>query len=324
MRAQPTSRPSTPSPPASKRSPPSTHRRRRRHPSGASSGATKRSTRGRRWGSPPPAVVDPGAPLWPYGPFWNVPQLGSEPVRGTGCGSQGQIGDVIPDGLWAGYVTNEGTRRSASTCCASSPAPRPARDQRGHRQHRQQRARLSRRQQQHHGALGARCARDRAARQRAGQRRVRRERRRPAQSATAAPGVGPHRRRSGDVDPVGLRLPGDADPPQRPTCPPPTPTTATASGRCGRTDRSGTSRNSARAITRQRMRGERAARSDDPRRLVGRIRHRRTTRRRTPSASTCCASSKATPPKPCSPREPSTIISNQPDYLVVNNNPRCD
>ncbi len=57
----------------------------------------------------PPAVVDPRSPIWPYGPFWNVPQLGSEPVRGSGCGSQGQIGDVIPDGLWAGYVTNETT-----------------------------------------------------------------------------------------------------------------------------------------------------------------------------------------------------------------------
>ena len=57
--------------------------------------------------TPPPAVIDPNAPIWPYGPFWNVPHLGSEPVRGSGCGSQGQIGDVIPDGLWAGYVTNE-------------------------------------------------------------------------------------------------------------------------------------------------------------------------------------------------------------------------
>ena len=57
----------------------------------------------------PPAVVDPRSPIWPYGPFWNVPQLGSEPVRGSGCGSQGQIGDVIPDGLWAGYVTKETT-----------------------------------------------------------------------------------------------------------------------------------------------------------------------------------------------------------------------
>jgi hypothetical protein len=59
--------------------------------------------------SPPPALGDPNASIWPYGPFWNVPQLGSEPVRGTGCGSQGQVGDVIPDGLWAGFVTNEGT-----------------------------------------------------------------------------------------------------------------------------------------------------------------------------------------------------------------------
>jgi len=59
--------------------------------------------------SPPPAVVDPAAAIWPYGPFWNVPRMGSEPVRGTGCGSQGQIGDVIPDGLWAGFVTDEST-----------------------------------------------------------------------------------------------------------------------------------------------------------------------------------------------------------------------
>jgi hypothetical protein len=58
---------------------------------------------------PPADPADPSSSIWPYGPFWNVPQLGSEPVRGTGCGSQGQIGDVIPDGLWAGYVTNEST-----------------------------------------------------------------------------------------------------------------------------------------------------------------------------------------------------------------------
>jgi hypothetical protein len=43
--------------------------------------------------------------VWPYGEFWNVPQLGSEPVRGSGCGSQGEIGGTIPDGLWAGYVS---------------------------------------------------------------------------------------------------------------------------------------------------------------------------------------------------------------------------
>jgi hypothetical protein len=57
----------------------------------------------------PPANPGSEAALWPYGAFWNVPRLGAEPVRGSGCGSQGQIGDVIPDGLWAGFVSGEGT-----------------------------------------------------------------------------------------------------------------------------------------------------------------------------------------------------------------------
>lgn len=52
----------------------------------------------------PPAVVDPGESLYFYGGFEDVPKLGEEPVRGTNCGAGGQIGDVIPDGLWAGYV----------------------------------------------------------------------------------------------------------------------------------------------------------------------------------------------------------------------------
>lgn len=42
--------------------------------------------------------------VWTYGPFWNVPQLGEEPVRGSGCGADGSIGEVIPDGLWAGTI----------------------------------------------------------------------------------------------------------------------------------------------------------------------------------------------------------------------------
>jgi len=42
--------------------------------------------------------------VWPYGEFWNVPQLGDEPVRGSGCGADGELGDRIPDGLWAGYI----------------------------------------------------------------------------------------------------------------------------------------------------------------------------------------------------------------------------
>ena len=41
---------------------------------------------------------------FPYLHFEDVPQLGTEPARGSGCGSEGQIGETIPDGLWAGYV----------------------------------------------------------------------------------------------------------------------------------------------------------------------------------------------------------------------------
>jgi len=38
--------------------------------------------------------------VFPYPSFFDVPQLGSEPVRGTGCGSDGTLGEVIPDGIW--------------------------------------------------------------------------------------------------------------------------------------------------------------------------------------------------------------------------------
>jgi hypothetical protein len=62
----------------------------------------------------PPVANDANVPMptanadgsvWAYGEFWNVPQLGTENVRGSGCGSSGQIGDQIPDGLWAGFIT---------------------------------------------------------------------------------------------------------------------------------------------------------------------------------------------------------------------------
>lgn len=39
-----------------------------------------------------------------FGVFYGYPQLGDEPVRGSGCGGDGSIGDTIPDGTWAGYV----------------------------------------------------------------------------------------------------------------------------------------------------------------------------------------------------------------------------
>lgn len=38
--------------------------------------------------------------------FFHVPQLGCEPVAGTGCGGNGSIGDVIPDGLWRGNLVS--------------------------------------------------------------------------------------------------------------------------------------------------------------------------------------------------------------------------
>ncbi len=52
-----------------------------------------------------PITTVPGfVPVFPYPAFGDVPQLGSEPVRGTGCGADGSIGDVIPDGIWAVFV----------------------------------------------------------------------------------------------------------------------------------------------------------------------------------------------------------------------------
>ena len=52
-----------------------------------------------------PPVVPWSQSFWPYGDFHAVPVLGAEPSLGSGCGASGQIGDVIPDGLWAGAVT---------------------------------------------------------------------------------------------------------------------------------------------------------------------------------------------------------------------------
>jgi hypothetical protein len=57
-------------------------------------------------GALPPAF---GITEFDLAEFWNVPQLGSEPVRGSGCGANGQLGDVIPDGLWAGYIDYDPT-----------------------------------------------------------------------------------------------------------------------------------------------------------------------------------------------------------------------
>lgn len=40
----------------------------------------------------------------PFGDYFDVDPLGSEPVRGSGCGLGTAIGDELPDGLWRGYV----------------------------------------------------------------------------------------------------------------------------------------------------------------------------------------------------------------------------
>lgn len=38
--------------------------------------------------------------VWGDWPYYEVPQLGTESVRGTGCGSTGGLGETLPDGIW--------------------------------------------------------------------------------------------------------------------------------------------------------------------------------------------------------------------------------
>lgn len=54
--------------------------------------------------STPPAYAPQGGTFWPFGAFWDVPKLGDEGVRGTGCGARGDLGPTIPDGLWSAFV----------------------------------------------------------------------------------------------------------------------------------------------------------------------------------------------------------------------------
>ena len=77
-------------------------------------------------GSPYPA--GPTEPVvFPYATFGDVPRLGNEPVRGTGCGADGSIGDVIPDGIWAGFVDvpAPGERLSVDLLCIFTPESAP-------------------------------------------------------------------------------------------------------------------------------------------------------------------------------------------------------
>ena len=42
--------------------------------------------------------------VYGYADFYGVPHLGAETASGTGCGGDGSVGDVIPDGYWRGYI----------------------------------------------------------------------------------------------------------------------------------------------------------------------------------------------------------------------------
>jgi hypothetical protein len=83
-------------------------------------------------GAEPPATTTPPAPTtsvasptttgastpvdYGFEDFFDVSQLGNEAVRGTGCGGDGSIGDVIPDGWWRGFVRSwDGTTLEASS-----------------------------------------------------------------------------------------------------------------------------------------------------------------------------------------------------------------
>ena len=91
--------PTTPSPPSS----PATHPP---APTTASCGRTsppRRRLPTRSRPARPPGRRSTSAD-YGFDNFFDVPQLGHEAVRGTGCGGDGSIGDVIPDGYWRGYV----------------------------------------------------------------------------------------------------------------------------------------------------------------------------------------------------------------------------
>ncbi len=45
---------------------------------------------------------------WTFDDFRSVLRLGGESVLGSGCGADGTIGEVIPDGWWLGIITADG------------------------------------------------------------------------------------------------------------------------------------------------------------------------------------------------------------------------
>ena len=64
--------------------------------------------------------------VFPYESHFAVPQLGTEPVRGTGCGADGSLGPTIPDGIWNGFITISATSLTIDVECVyygASAAP---------------------------------------------------------------------------------------------------------------------------------------------------------------------------------------------------------
>lgn len=45
---------------------------------------------------------------WPFEDFRSVLRLGGQTVLGSGCGAEGSVGEVIPDGWWLGIITANG------------------------------------------------------------------------------------------------------------------------------------------------------------------------------------------------------------------------
>ena len=66
----------------------------------------------------PPTLVAAG---WAFEDFRSVLRLGGDPVRGSGCGADGTVGEVIPDGWWLGIITADGnSQMQVDLVCAYS------------------------------------------------------------------------------------------------------------------------------------------------------------------------------------------------------------
>ncbi len=66
----------------------------------------------------PTTIVAAG---WPFEDFRSVLRLGGQTVLGSGCGADGTVGEVIPDGWWLGIITADGNSQlQVDLVCAYS------------------------------------------------------------------------------------------------------------------------------------------------------------------------------------------------------------